>query len=138
MPPRPVKRRPAEGQKVCPYCFRSFNVRGYGRHEPACPSRPERQQQPTPILDVEDDRVGSDLSENGTLPIYLPCRRLDSDLHIAGDPIQIAEIAEDYAGVELGQSTEAGGSGEHTLEDLTGGFAHHRVDRTKRTDPECW
>ena len=41
MPPQAVKHRPAVGKETCHFCHKTFNVRGYGRHEKACKSRPE-------------------------------------------------------------------------------------------------
>jgi len=63
MPPKPVKRRPAVGERTCPYCGNVFNVRGYGRHEQACRSRHEQEDNPTPVINAEggsDDEPGDD------------------------------------------------------------------------------
>ena len=70
MPPLLAKRRPALGEKVCPYCDRAFNVRGYGRHELACHARYENQQ-PVPIAFDPEGDMGPECSKNGTSPVYL-------------------------------------------------------------------
>jgi hypothetical protein len=67
MPLPTVKRQPAAGEKVCPHCSGTFNVRGYGRHEKACLSRLRDSDLPLP-LSLEDTRSGGKFTYSSVTP----------------------------------------------------------------------
>ena len=73
MPPKLAKRRLATGGKRCPYCDRVFNVRGYGRHEQACRSRREREEQLIPTADTEGN-MDPESGEDSMSCLHLGCR----------------------------------------------------------------
>ena len=47
-----LKQRPTAERKVCPYCGKDFNARGYGRHEQSC--RPRHTQEQV-VANIGDD-----------------------------------------------------------------------------------
>ena len=73
MPPKLAKCRLATGEKCCPYCDSIFNVRGYGRHEQACHSHREREEQLIPTADTEGN-MDPELGEGGMSCLHLSCR----------------------------------------------------------------
>ena len=73
MPPKLAKRRPATGEKRCPYCDSVFNVRGYGRHEQACRSRREQEELLIPTADTEGN-MDPESGEDSMSCLHLGCR----------------------------------------------------------------
>ena len=72
MPPKLAKHRPATGEKCCPYYDNVFNVRGYGRHEQACRSRGEQEEQLIPTADTEGN-MDPESGEDGMSCLHLSC-----------------------------------------------------------------
>lgn len=68
MPPQPIKRRPTYAVRDCPHCGRTFNARGYGRHELAC-RRDHAPELPIPFVDFDgidpEDGPNFEQSEGG-------------------------------------------------------------------------
>ena len=92
MSPPLIKRCPASGEKHCPHCDCTFNVRGYVRHEQAC--HRTHQEELAPTIDTGGGTFPEPY-ENGTLYTCLSCEQHDSDSRATDELIQIAEIAED-------------------------------------------
>lgn len=110
-PPMPpnlrVKRRPAEATRTCDKCGDVFNVRGYGRHYPAC----QATRPTTPSIAIDTNPAPS---EDGTF--HTPQSSVTrSDTQITDGLAQADEIIGDLTEVDAegsGDPIEAGGSGK--------------------------
>lgn len=134
MPPRVLKRRPAYGEKCCPHCGKTFNVRGYGRHEQACRRHHELSEIPIPAVYVDGinsgkntDDTDPEQSKGGTLHMNMGHKLPATKTRITDD--EATEIGEDPHAENTRGPDEPDGMGANTsskcgLDISTNQFAH--------------
>lgn len=108
MPPKAAKRRPARGEKMCPLCKKTFNVRGYGKHAKACQSR----QHESALASAVGETTHSREEGKSNFPLHNP----ESETNETKDDLNTTPPFEDTneQSEGLDGSTEGSEGGEFT------------------------